>query len=306
MGNFGLLRTMAGELENVIGNITNVGKTGKSKKGKSVGKSKLVNPIESRGTMVNEIAASFAKSVESIFTAKPGKIIDKKDIRDLVVRTFDKFIPRVSGPKTTTKLALGAIDQLERANPNVVKEAITTIRNKNIPGTNLMDYLEDKLNSKAFNEVFTELADGWSDSTIKTFASPQVLQMEPNKQDVMDSIVSIAILNDSDLENEVRIENIPETTDDDLLENRKIVWQHPPPGTPLDPPYVILVAVEHQDTAQMEDIVESIMEELGVYQGVKLPKTAIARLTKGFQAVNARLFRPTMNRTLLAAKDLRI
>ena len=57
-------------------------------------------------------------------------------------------------------------------------------------------------------------------------------------------IVAIAILNEPDLEAELRGENTTVAGPGDLLENRRITWQYPPPGTPLSPPYVVLVAGE--------------------------------------------------------------
>jgi hypothetical protein len=102
--------------------------------------------------------------------------------------------------------------------------------------------------------------------------------MDRNKLEVMDPIVSIAILNDPELEEELRVENTPQTTDKDLLENRRIVWQYPPPGTPLEPPYLILVAVEHQDVVKAEEVLQSILGELMNYQGYKIPKTTVQRL----------------------------
>jgi hypothetical protein len=102
--------------------------------------------------------------------------------------------------------------------------------------------------------------------------------MTADKLEVMDSIVSLAILNDPDLEGELQAENTPETTEGDLLENRRIVWQYPPPGTPLEPPYLVLVAVEHRDVAQAEEVVQTILGQLVDYQGYKIPKTAAQKL----------------------------
>jgi hypothetical protein len=217
---------------------------------------------------------------EKIYSQYNRKENTEMSYGDMTEDKLERFVPRTSGAQTTTKLALSAIDQLKRAKPAIVKEAITTISNKNKSGADLMEYVDNSLNRKDFNEVFSELAEGWSEKTIKTFISAPVFQMESGKPDVMDSIVSIAILNDPDLESELRAENMPVTTEQNLLEDRRIVWQYPPPGTQIDPPYLVMVAIESQDSAAAVDVVESIMQELGTYQGFKLPKTTIAKLPK--------------------------
>ena len=175
--------------------------------------------------------------------------------------------------KTTTQLAQGAITQLNGANPEVLREAINTIRSKNIAAGGLINYLERKVK---VGEVLQQLAANWSDETKRDFA--EAFQMDAGKLPVMDLIVSIAILNDPDLDEEIRIENTPETTEGDLLENRRIVWQYPQPGTPLEPPYVVLVAVEHKDVAKAEDVVKSIFGELVDFEGYKIPKLATQKL----------------------------
>jgi hypothetical protein len=183
------------------------------------------------------------------------------------------FLPPLLLPKTTTQLARGAIEHLNTANPATVREAINTIINKNIAAGGLMNYLERKVK---VGEVLNELAKDWADTTKQDFA--EAFNMDRNKLEVMDHIVSIAILNDPELEEELRVENTPQTTDKDLLENRRIVWQYPPPGTPLEPPYLILVAVEHQDVVKAEEVLQSILGELMNYQGYKIPKTTVQRL----------------------------
>lgn len=294
--------------KDIIGAETSIAGAGDSKKdtGKlPIGKSSVGGSTAKLDDMASIFTKSITESVKAITKNQPGKLVDPKVLENHILKTIDKYIPRTSGPKANTTLALSAINQLETANSTDVKEAMTTIKNKNISGIKLMDHLENRLNKKAFNEVFNELAEGWSESTIKAFISPQVVQMEPNKNDVMDSIVSIAILNDPDLEDQLRMENLPVTTDKDLLENRKIVWQYPPPGTPLDPPYVVVVAVEHQDRDSTEDIVESIIGELDSYQGFKLPRATITKFGKGVGAIKGGLSIPTMSRALLAAKSFK-
>jgi hypothetical protein len=85
-------------------------------------------------------------------------------------------------------------------------------------------------------------------------------------------------LNDPDLKGELQAENTAEATEGDLLGNRRIVWQYPPPGTVLQPPYLILVAVERTDTRRAEDVIQSILGDLVDHQGYKIPKAAAQKL----------------------------
>jgi hypothetical protein len=246
-----------------------------------------------------------AKSVTTVIDKQPGNVLDKNIIKNLVVEELTKFVPRVTGTQTCTKLALGAIDQLEKANITTVKEAITTITNKGKSGADVMEYMDDNLSRKAFDEILLELAEGWSKKTIETFISSSVFQMKPDKPEVMDSIVSIAILNDPDLERELRTENMPETTEKDLLEARKIVWQYPTAGTPLEPPYIILVAVKDQDSDAADDVVKSILEQLDIYKDFKLPKTTIAKLTRGSLTAVGNFSRQPMKAVALRTTSVR-
>jgi len=162
---------------------------------------------------------------------------------------------------------------LNGASQPVLQEAIHTIRNRSMAAGSLMNYLERKV---IIGEVLNDLAKDWSEETKRDFA--EAFQMAVDKLDVMDAIVSIAILNDRDLEDEIRVENTPETTEADLLENRRIVWQYPPPGTILQPPYLILLAVEHRDIQRAEEVIQSIIGELVEHQGFKIPKAAAQKL----------------------------
>jgi hypothetical protein len=209
---------------------------------------------------------------EVVSALKPGMVsISPLQIQPLIP------IPTIS--RTTTQLTRVAIDQLEKAQATTIKEALNAIRSRNVPAAGLINYLERKVK---IGEVLNEFANRWSDETKQDFS--QAFTMESSKLEVMDSIVSIAILNDADLEEELRAENMPETTAADLIENRRIVWQHPEPGTPLEPPYLILVAVEHQDVAQAEEVIQSILGKLVSYDHsgykVKLPKSAVEKLRK--------------------------
>ncbi len=183
-------------------------------------------------------------------------------------------IPFFTPQKTTTQIAQGAISLLSGANQAVVQEAVNTAKNRNVAAGSLMNYLERKVK---IGEVLSELAARWSVETRQDFA--EAFQMPQDKPDVMDSIVSIAILNDPDLSDELLVENMPDATEGDLLENRRIVWQYPPPGTVLQPPFLVLLAVEHRDTKRAEDVIQSIVGSLVDYQGYKLPRAAVQKLT---------------------------
>lgn len=174
--------------------------------------------------------------------------------------------------KTTTQLAKSAINQLKATSSAILTEAINTIRNTNLLTGGLMGFLERKVR---VGEVLNELAKDWSEDTKSDFA--EAFKMSRDKLDTMDSIVSIAILNDSELEEELRVENTSQATSEDLY-NRKIVWQSVPAGTELTPPYMMLVAVDYRDIAKAEDVVKSIMGELTDYLGFKIPTVAAQKL----------------------------
>jgi hypothetical protein len=177
-------------------------------------------------------------------------------------------------PKTATQLAQGAVEQLEKAKESVVREAVQVIKPvSNAAG--LMSYLERRTR---VGEILNELAKDWEKDTVGDFSTAFRMAKEKPKLEVMDSIVSIAILNDPDLEDELRMENTPEVEEGDLLENRRIVWQYPSAGTPLEPPYIIFAAVEHMDAARTEDVIQSIMGKLKEYEKFKLPASVVQKL----------------------------
>jgi hypothetical protein len=205
-------------------------------------------------------------------TAIPG-------IRDVVAvppRVFE-IPPLVFQPfeKTTTQIAQGALNQLRSAAPGVIREAVNTIKNKNISAGGLLNQLERRTR---VGEVLNELANDWSAETKQDFAEAFQMPNNADKLPVMDAIVSIAILNDPDLKNELLAENMSEASQGDLLENRRIVWQWPQPGTPFTPPYLIMVAVEHQDTSQAQKIIDSIIGDLVDFDGFKIPGAAAKKL----------------------------
>lgn len=231
------------------------------------------------------IAASNEKSSSSsrTSTAKVGAmaaqpIVAKTKMASLVhTAVASKITPAVIAvdpsilinalEKTATQLANGAIQQLKAINAAVLAEAINTVKNQGISTERLMNYLERRVK---IGEVLNEMAKDWDGDTQTDFA--QALNMEPKKLEVMDSIVSLAILNDPDLEDDLRIENMDDGDDAALLENRRIVWQYPPPGTPLDPPYLVLVAVEHQDLTEAQETIDDIFEQLTTQDGFKVPR----------------------------------
>lgn len=175
--------------------------------------------------------------------------------------------------KTTTQIANAALQQLQNVSADVLNRAIITLRNNNNSPETLMQFLERRVR---VGEVLNMLARTWSPETQQDFR--EAFQMPNADFDVMDSIVSIAVLNDPDLDEELRAENITQGTEADLVQNRRIVWQSVAPGTPLRPPYLILVAVERQDYSNAEAVINSIIGNLVNAQGFKLPPAAAAKV----------------------------
>jgi hypothetical protein len=151
-------------------------------------------------------------------------------------------------PNTTTLLARTAVNLLRNANQEVLDEAVQTLINRRLPANAVMAHLEQNVHVA---EALEKLAKDWAPETLRVFAS--ALQMEPSKTDVMDLIV----------------------------ENRRITWQYPPPGTPLTPPYVVLVAVEQIDTGPAESEVQAILGALVDYKGYKIARRLIGRPLPG-------------------------
>jgi hypothetical protein len=183
--------------------------------------------------------------------------------------------PAPAQNKTSTQLASGAITQLSNAATTSVTQALNAVKSKSLDGPGLIPYLERKVR---VGEVLNDLAADWTAATRSDFAD--AFNMDPNNlnNEVVDSIISIAILNDKDLDAEILGENTPQTMPSDLTDNRRIVWQSVPPGTVLNPPYVILVAVEYQDVAKAEDVLQSITNQLGTTgSGFRLPKAVIQK-----------------------------
>lgn len=175
--------------------------------------------------------------------------------------------------RTFTQLATDAVAQLRAAPRDTLSEAVRTLQAKNVAAGAIMSLLERRTR---IGEVLSGSASRWSAETVGDFAA--AFQMDASRTAVMDLIVALAILNDAELEAELRQENLPPTTPQDLLQNRRIVYQYPPPGTELTPPYVILVAVEHQDFTRAEEAVGAILGQLAEFAGYRMPRDAAARL----------------------------
>ena len=183
----------------------------------------------------------------------------------------EPWLPPV--PKTVTQLAQGAANQLRAAEPPILQEAITTIINTSVIADGLMRYLERKV---LIGEVLNRLAANWPAEVRQDFAG--AFSMGLDRLAVMDTIVSIAVLNDPDLPRELRAENTPTPTQDDLIERRRVVAQYPPAGTSVQPGQLVLVAVEFEETALAEQVVQSIIGDLVDHQGFKLPSVAAQKL----------------------------
>lgn len=197
-------------------------------------------------------------------------------IRPIIPPRLDPslILPILPQNRTTTQLANGAVAQLTAAAPPVVREATNTVVNASIgQPSSLMAHLERFVR---VGEVLNEVAARWSETTRGDFAKA-FNNMDAAKTDVMDTIVSLAILNDADLEAELRVENTPETTDSDLV-NRKVVWQSPPPGAALEPPYIVMIAVEYTDTAKAQDLVRQITDQLVIRDNFRMPRLAANKL----------------------------
>jgi hypothetical protein len=188
---------------------------------------------------------------------------------DLIVRPTPPPITH----RTFTQMAQEAIGQLRAAPREILQEAVRTLQAKSVAGPDIVNLLERRTR---IGEVLGGSAARWSAETVNDFAA--AFQMDVSKTATMDQIVALGLLNDRELESELRQENLPPVTAQDLLQNRRIVFQHPAPGTELQPPYVILVAVEHQDLRRAEDAVAAILGQLVDFQGYRMPRDAAARL----------------------------
>jgi hypothetical protein len=175
--------------------------------------------------------------------------------------------------RTVTQVAQDAVAQLRGAARDVLSEAVRTLQAKSVAGKDVMSLLERRTR---IGEVLSGSSTRWSAETVSDFAA--AFQMDATRTATMDLIVALAVLNDPTVEAELRGENMPPATPQDFLQNRKIIYQYPPAGTELTPPYVVLVAVESQDSARADEVVNSILGQLVDFQGYRMPRDAAARL----------------------------
>lgn len=217
--------------------------------------------------------ATAPPALTTLTAARPALTALRPDILRVDPDILRHLIPVVT--KTTTQLATGAVSLLNGAARETLDETLRTLvaKGRDAAAANLMNYLERKAK---IGEVLNELAARWSTETIADFAS--AFQMEASKTAVMDLIVAVSILNDPQLDDQLRIEHQPQVTDGDLMQNRRVVWQYPPPGTALEPPYIVLLAVDHDDPRAAEDVIASIVGQLVTHQNYKLPRPAAERV----------------------------
>jgi hypothetical protein len=211
-------------------------------------------------------------------TEAPRTVLSAEAIRRISERVPFDFRPLPAAPspapaRTATELARGAVTLLDRLDRGVVAEALQTVENVGVNGNALMQYLERKVR---VSEVLSNFAATWSDPTKADFAA--AFRMEVNRLEAMDAIVSVAILSDPDLETELRRENTRVPGPNDFLEQRRILYQWPPAGTPLEPPYLMLVVVEAEDVSATQDAVQAILGQLDFLRTFRLPRTVVAKL----------------------------
>jgi hypothetical protein len=244
----------------------------------------LLNPFPAASTAPAAPAAAPA-APPTMAAAPPAAVVASRattvaTLNPALIAANNIFRPPILFPapqvkKSSTQLAAGAITQLTGAAAASVTQAINATKSKSLNGAGMIPYLERKVR---IGEVLNDLAKDWSATTRSDFAD--AFNMDPNTvvNEVVDSIVSIAILNDKDLDGEILFENTPATTTTDLTDNRRVVWQSVPAGTVLNPPYVILLAVEYQDVAQAEDSLKTITDQLGLTgSGFRLPTVVIQK-----------------------------
>jgi hypothetical protein len=194
--------------------------------------------------------------------------------RAVIPSLVDPFVSRGEGSQMWTRLAHSAFAVLSDSTRDILDAALNTFANKAVKAPDALRALETA--PVSYQEILAELAEGWSAKTKEDFAKHFSMPVDQLK--VMDAMVSLAVLNSPSLEGLLRQENTTTPTANDLLENRRVIWQSPPPGTVMEPPYVILLAVEHIDSQSVKDVVQSILGELVEWRGFKLPRVAAQRL----------------------------
>ncbi len=83
---------------------------------------------------------------------------------------------------------------------SLVTQALNAIKSRSLDGPGITPYLERKVR---IGEVLNDLAKDWTAATRSDFADAFNMDASSLSNDVADSIVSIAILNDKDLEAEI-------------------------------------------------------------------------------------------------------
>jgi hypothetical protein len=246
----------------------------------------LMTPVTTVGEPVAP-AGPAAVTVPGDLTVRP---IAVNPVMTLPVR-FPPIVlrPPVPQPHVATDLARRAVDQLRGTGENVVNDAIAAAHNAGLPPASLMAFLARKV---LIGEVLGSPAAGWSDETRRDFAG--ALNIAVDRQDVMDAVVSLAVLNDPDLEQEMRGEHMTPASEADLLGSRRVVWQHPPPGTPLQPPYVVLIAVEHEQVAEAQEAVDAILGELTTLSGFRVPRRPVPPPSRPDATGPIRVNRPSL------------
>lgn len=294
---------------NVISGAEGAGRVGSGKAEVGKGASRVMSAmspaevVEAAGAAVSNRPPSKAVDTTAV-TASGPSFGGKASVAAMPALEFrpEVMAPQVFLPphifmaalnKTTTQIAQAALNQLTEATPVAVREAVSTIKNKNVSAGQLLNYLERKTR---VGEVLNKLAKDWAEPTPQDFAEAFQMQANAEKFPVMDSIVSIAILNDPDLRGELEDENTTEPSGADLMENRRIVWQWPQPGTPFTPPYLLIVAVEREDTTQAQNIIQSILGDLVDFEGYKIPRAAAQKLGISAPLTAAFLANPALMR----------
>src|SRR5688500_9548977 len=107
------------------------------------------------------------------------------------------------GSQATTVLARSALALLGQASPENIELALNTLHNNRIPAEKLLYELDHRRFS--FQRVVGEPARRWPPEEVAGFADE--FGMSRDQFDVMDAIVSLAILNDPALESRLRAEN---------------------------------------------------------------------------------------------------
>lgn len=174
-----------------------------------------------------------------------------------------------------TDLARKKADSLGKSRPEDLTEAMNAIKNKNIAPGNVFAHL-DKNTDVGF-ELDKE-AEDMSDETVNNIAT--MFGTDPKKKGVINNIISLGLLNAEGVEEAIEEEQLDEPSNEDVLRNRRIIWQHPEPGTVMEPPYLIVVAVEHRDVQKAKDARKDFAGLLIKHRNFKVPTNIATRLPR--------------------------